>query len=128
MGGASNRIDPNSAVVPAREGTVTWFQAGALWNDQSLESQCPAFVDSLYALRKPALNSGTGRYGVPDLQLGSQWADPPAFGYLKAFWSGPTHDFVPFLLQVKQRYDPGDLFGFAQRIPAPKKDPPAPPT
>ena len=54
-----------------------WVQSGAPWNDQSLEYRCPAFVDSLYALLKPALNPGTGQYGVPDLQLGSQWADPP---------------------------------------------------
>ncbi|MFI5284456.1 MAG: hypothetical protein ACHQ0J_15220, partial [Candidatus Dormibacterales bacterium] len=37
MGGQSNQIDPNSAVVPAREGPVLWYHAGALWTEQS----CP---------------------------------------------------------------------------------------
>ncbi len=43
MGGKANRIDPNDAVVPARDGVVTWFHRGALWNEQPLEVQSLAF-------------------------------------------------------------------------------------
>jgi FAD binding domain len=117
MGGASNRIDPNSSVVPAREGTVLWFHAGALWNDDSVQAQGLAFVDGLWAVLNPVLQSSTAQYGVPDLQLGSQLTTPPNLGYVNAFWSSPAHNFVPFLLGVKQKYDPADVFKGAQTIP-----------
>lgn len=58
MGGQSNQIDPNSAVVPVREGTVLWFHAGALWTEQSLESQSLAFVDALWAVMNRSCNRG----------------------------------------------------------------------
>jgi hypothetical protein len=116
-GGRANRIDPYSAVVPARSGTISWFHWGALWSEQSREAPSLAFVDALSSVLKPILRSATGQYGVPDCQLGSQLATPPDLGYLKAYWSGPGIDFVPFLLGVKQRYDPLDLFSFAQSIP-----------
>jgi FAD binding domain/Berberine and berberine like len=117
LGGTANTIDPNSAVVPARNGAVSWFQGGALWNDQSLEPQALAFVDELFAVLDPILQSHTAQYGVPDLQLGSQLTTPPNLNYLQAYWSGPTLNFVPFLVGVKQKYDPQDLFRFAQSIP-----------
>jgi hypothetical protein len=117
MGGQSNRIDPNSAVVPAREGAVLWVHAGAVWNDESVESQALAFVDGLWAILDSALQSQTAMYGVPDLQLGSQLTTPPNLGYVNAYWSSPTHNFVPFLIGVKQKYDPTDVFKFAQSIP-----------
>ena len=116
-GGKANRIDPNSAVMPARAGTVSWLHGGALWTEQALEAQSLAFVDALFAILKPILQSQTALYGIPDRQLGSQLSDPPDFTYLKAYWSSPTLDFVPFLLGVKRRYDPQDVFQFAQSIP-----------
>jgi hypothetical protein len=116
-GGKANRINPNSAVMPARQGTVMWFHCGALWNDQSLEVQSLAFVDALFAVLTPILQSQTAEYGVPDLQLGSQLTTPADLTYLKAFWSSPTQNFVPFLMDVKKRYDPQDVFRFAQSIP-----------
>lgn len=60
-----------------------------------------------------------GRAGArcSDIQLGSQLTNPPDFRYLQAYWSSPTHDFVPFLIGVKNKYDPDDLFKFAQSIP-----------
>ena len=117
MGGKSNQIDPSSAVVPAREGTVLWFHAGALWTEQSQEPQSLAFVDALWAIINPILQSPTAQYGVPDLQLGSQLKTPPDLGYVHAYWSSPTHDFVPFLIGVKNKYDPTDVFQFAQSVP-----------
>ena len=117
MGGQSNKIDPNSAVVPAREGTVLWFHAGALWTEQSLEPPSLAFVDALWAVINPSLQSSTAQYGVPDLQLGAQLTASSNLAYVHAYWSSPTHDFVPFLLGVKNKYDPTDVFKFAQSIP-----------
>ncbi len=116
-GGKANRIDPNSAVVPARQGAVMWVHRGALWNEQSLEAQSLEFVDALSAVLTPILKSQTAQYGVPDLQLGSQLTTPCDLNYLRAYWSSPTLNFVPFLLGVKQRYDPQDVFRFAQSIP-----------
>jgi Berberine and berberine like len=65
----------------------------------------------------PILQSPTAQYGIPDLQLGSQLTTPPDLGYVHAYWSSPTHDFVPFLIDVKNKYDPTDVFQFAQSIP-----------
>ena len=117
MGGKASTINPSSAVVPAREGVVTWFHGGALWNEQPLEVQYLAFVDALFAVLEPILQSQTAQYGVPDLQLGSQLTTPTDYDHLNAYWSSPTLDFVNFLIGVKQRYDPQDVFRFAQSIP-----------
>jgi hypothetical protein len=116
-GGTTDQIDPNSAVIPARAGTVSWCQAGALWNEQSLEPQSLAFTQALWGVLDPILQSQTAQYGVPDLDLGSQLATPPGLGYVDAFWKSPSHDFVPFLLGVKQKYDPTDVFRGAQTVP-----------
>lgn len=117
MGGQSNRIDADSAAVPAREGTVLWVHAGALWNDDSVAAEGLAFVDGLWTALDQAVQSSTAMYGCPDLQLGSQLTTPPDLGYVHAYWSSPTHDLVPFLIGVKNKYDPTDVFKGAQSIP-----------
>jgi hypothetical protein len=117
LGGVSNRIDPESAVVPARDGAVMWVHFGAQWNDPSAEAGALAWVDGLWEVLDRALGSDTGFYNCPELELGSQLATPAEYGYLHTYWSGPSHDFVPFLVGVKNRYDPGDLFRGDQSIP-----------
>jgi hypothetical protein len=123
MAGKANRINPNNAVVPARKGSVTWIHGGALWNDQMLEKQSLEFVDRLFGVLGPILQSRTTQYGVRDLQLGSQLATPPNLNYLQAYWSSPTLNFVSFLIDVKHKYDPDDLFKFAQSIPVTSETP-----
>ena len=117
LGGQSNRIDPNSAVVPAREGAVLWVHAGAVWNDEVVESDALSFVKGLWTALDSALRSSTAFYVCPDLELGSQLTSPPNRDYVNAYWKSPTHDFVPFLLGVKQKYDPTDVFKGAQTVP-----------
>jgi Berberine and berberine like len=66
-------------------------------------------------------DSATALYGCSDIQLGSQLTTPPDFSYLQAYWSSRSpkheHDFVDFLIGVKNKYDRCDLFKFAQSIP-----------
>jgi hypothetical protein len=49
---------------------------------------------------------------------------PPFRGHIlgeflttQAYWSSPEHDFVDLLIGIKNKYDPCDLFKFAQSIP-----------
>ena len=75
------------------------------------------FVNGLWAVLNAPLKSSTAFYNCPELELGSQLASPPNLGYVKAYWKSPMHDFVPFLVGVKQKYDPDDVFKGAQTIP-----------
>lgn len=116
LGGASNSIDPESAVVPVREDGVLWVHAGALWNDESVAEQALAWVNELWSILEK-ICSPTAFYNCPELELGSQWTDPPKLDYVRAYWSSASHDFVPFLIEAKNKYDPGDVFWGAQTIP-----------
>jgi hypothetical protein len=118
LGGASNRIDPASAVVPVREGAVMWVHSGAQWSDPSVDAASLAWVDGLWEQLLPALESEAAFYGIPELELGSQTsADKPTTDYVRNYWSSPTHDFTDFLVGVKRTYDPSDVFRFSQSIP-----------
>jgi FAD/FMN-containing dehydrogenase len=116
LGGASNSIDPKSAVIPVREDAVMWIHYGSQWNDQAVGQQALEWVDRL-AASLGGVVSQTAWVGIPDLQLGSQLTDSPCLDYVNAYWKSTQHDFVPFLIEVKNRYDPEDLFQFAQSIP-----------
>lgn len=116
LGGNVNSIDPDSAVIPVREGAVMWVHYGAQWNDESLGQEALDWIDGLTEPIDDVM-SDTAWFGIPDLQLGSQLTDPPNLDYMNAYWSSDTHDFVDFLIEVKNKYDPDDLFQFAQSIP-----------
>ena len=94
-----------------------WVHSGAQWNDPSLEADALKWVEGLWDILGPAVESDAAWYGIPELELGSQTAEEPNLGYVRKYWSSPTHDFVPFLLRVKRRYDGGDVFKCSQSIP-----------
>lgn len=116
-----DNIDPKSAVIPVRKGSVMWLHYGAQWNDDSLAEEALRWIDGLEATVKNISNGAW--FGIPDLQLGSQLTDPPCLDYMKKYWSntgnsgGSENDFVDFLVGVKNAYDPDDVFQFAQSIP-----------
>lgn len=116
LGGATNAIDPESAVLPIREDGVAWVHTGALWNDESVAESSLAWVKELWAILDK-ICSPTSFYNCPELELGSQLTDPPTLDYVRAYWSSASHDFVPFLIAVKNKYDPFDVFWGAQSIP-----------
>ena len=116
LGGKVNSIDPDSAVVPVREGGVLWVHYGAQWNDDAIEREALDWVDGLTEVLDDIM-SDTAWFGIADLQLGSQLTDPPNLDYMNAYFASDTHDFVDFLVAVKNKYDPDDLFQFAQSIP-----------
>jgi hypothetical protein len=116
LGGKSNAIPPESAAIPVRDDAVMWIHYGAQWNDEADGRQALDWVDDLTKALDGVV-SETAWFGIPDLQLGSQLTHPPNFDYMKAYWRSPKYDFVPFLIEVKNRYDGDDLFRFAQSIP-----------
>lgn len=116
LGGATNTIDPESSVVPMRKDGVLWVHAGALWNDETYAEPSLTWVKELWAILEK-ICSPTAFYNCPELELGSQLTDPPTRGYVHAYWSSAAHDFVPFLIGVKNKYDPCDVFWGAQSIP-----------
>lgn len=108
MGGKINSL--KGGVFPAREGSVTWIHYGSLWIEQSYGPRGLKFVKEMNKIVQP-LHSDVAMYNVPDLDLGSQ--STKDYRYLKAYW--PNH--VDFLLAVKKKYDPIDLFHFEQSLP-----------
>ena len=65
MGGQSEPDRSEQRGRPGARGAVLWVHAGAVWNDESVESQALAFVDGLWAILDSALQSQTAMYGVP---------------------------------------------------------------
>jgi hypothetical protein len=110
-----DNIDPAGAVIPVRKGAKVWLHYGAQWNDDALAEEALKWVDGLAALVDNISNGAW--FGIPDLQLGSQLTCPPSLDYMKKYWSSTQHDFVDFLVKVKNDYDRDDLFQFAQSIP-----------
>ena len=117
LGGKSNAIAPESAVIPVRKDAVMWIHYGAQWNDEAVGQQALDWADELTETLDGVV-SDTAWFGIPDLQLGSQLTDPPCLDYVSAYWSSPAHDFVPFLIEVKNRYDGDDLFPLRAEHPA----------
>lgn len=104
-GGAINRIPEADTAFPHRGSTRFCLQYYAEWSSSSATNQKVAAVRALYAAMRPHL-PGFSYANYIDLDL---------INYAAAYYKGN----LPRLQAVKQQYDPGNFFHFAQSIPLP---------
>ena len=104
-GGAINRIPETATAFPHRGNTRFCLQYYAEWASSSATNQRVAAVRALYAAMRPHL-PGFSYVNYIDLDL---------INYAAAYYKGN----LPRLQAVKQQYDPGNVFHFAQSIPLP---------
>ncbi|HWM26321.1 MAG TPA: FAD-binding oxidoreductase [Chthoniobacterales bacterium] len=104
-GGAINRIPAADTAFPHRGSTRFCLQYYAEWSSSSATNQRVAAVRALYAAMRPHL-PGFSYVNYIDLDLTN---------YAAAYYKGN----LPRLQAVKQQYDPGNFFHFAQSIPLP---------
>src|SRR5262249_3415720 len=102
-GGAMSRVPADATAFPHRAGTLALMQYLAHW---SSEADAPAhlrWIDEFYAAMRPYV-SGGAYSNMPDVAL-PDWQH--------AYYGANFERLVA----VKQQYDPGDVFRFAQSIP-----------
>lgn len=86
------------------ENAIGWLQVDTFWQKQEDEPFALSFENHFFETIQPYL-SKHAYYGYPDLELGPKYLDS-YFG-----------KYVPFLRQVKTKYDPKNIFKFKQSIP-----------
>jgi hypothetical protein len=102
-GGAINRIPEAATAFPHRGNTRFCLQYYAEWSSSSATNQRVAAVRALYTAMRPHL-PGFSYVNYIDVDL---------INYAAAYYKGN----LPRLQAVKQQYDPGNFFHFAQSIP-----------
>jgi FAD binding domain/Berberine and berberine like len=105
-GGAINRIVPTATAFPHRSSTRYCLQYFSQWTSRSLTTRRVKAISNLYAAMRPYL-PGFSYVNYIDLDL-ANWAE----AYYK--------ENLGQLSLIKKKYDPDNLFKFAQSIPLPK--------
>ncbi len=105
FGGAFNRV-PATATAFVHRSSLFGAQYVASWSARASEGVAQAnlsWLRSFYAAMRPY----AGRYSYQN------YIDPDLQDWQHAYYG----ENLPRLMQVKRRYDPGNLFHFAQSIP-----------
>lgn len=103
FGGAVNRVPRTATAFPHRGSTLYWLQFASSWQagDKEQERVNRGWVEGFYAAMRGFLR---GAYvNCPDNQLEN---------YLEEYFE----ENLPRLRQVKQRYDPDNVFHFPQGL------------
>jgi hypothetical protein len=108
-GGAINRIAANATAFPHRDTTRYCLQYFAQWTSSTLSARTIKAIQDLYGSMRPYF-PGFSYVNYTDLDL-PNWAE--------AYYKGN----LARLSQVKEKYDPENLFHFAQGIPLPNARP-----
>jgi FAD/FMN-containing dehydrogenase len=105
-GGAINRIAPTATAFPHRSSTRYCLQYFSQWTSSSLTTRRVRAISNLYAAMRPYF-PGFSYANYIDLDL-ANWAE----AYYK--------ENLGQLRLIKKKYDPDNLFRFAQSIPLPQ--------
>ncbi len=105
FGGFVSRVPPSSSVFGARNNgpILAWIQSAIYWNDLQDSQLAFDYINSFYNLVLP-LTTAFADPNVTDLSLSN---------YLESYYGVN----VPFLSEVKTKYDPNNLFQTLQPIP-----------
>lgn len=104
LGGAVRTKLPEDKAVLLEQHAVGWFQTTTFWQQQEDEPVALAFTNKYFETMQPYV-SRHAYYGYPDLELGPD--------YLESYFG----KHMPFLREVKTKYDPTNVFKFKQSIP-----------
>lgn len=103
LGGKNDEIPPDATAFVHRKGTRAWLLLNAHWSDQSDAPAKIKWVTEFYDALKPYL-SGFAYQNAPDITLKD---------YLHQYYGSN----LDRLVEVKQKYDPENVFNYPQSIP-----------
>jgi FAD/FMN-containing dehydrogenase len=108
LGGVFSRVSATDTAFPWRD-ALFWLQVNGGWRNPLLEEKQTRWVNGAYNELRPYYESKGGvpmlYYNFADLSLEK--------GYALAYWSTNTKR----LIEVKTKYDPGNVFSRPQGIP-----------